>query len=511
MENFGGLSLIPAILTVIIAVKSKNVILSLFIGLFSGVLILNNWKPFLALQQIISEYFFVQLTDSYNGGVLVLLSFIGGFVALMEYSGGAKAFAKTVGNFLNTKVKISLSAWLGGILIFFSDLGTPLIIGPIFEPIFDKAKISREKLAWIIDSTASPVAVLVPFIGWGVYVMGLLEKEFVALNVNISDYEAFIKGIPFQFYPILSLVLVPLVCSLKLDFGPMKKAEERVEKKGKLFFENSKPMRKTEKMEELNNSSKSSLVFIPILVLLGTLLIILVPLGFPFKKIDGSIFRMALTTSYLLAALVIILLMIKNKVKTFKESFDIYILGMQKMVYVAITLVLAWSLGAVIKNLGTATYIIQIIEGNLPLFLIPVLTFLCGAAVSFATGSSWGTFAIMIPIAVPLALTLETSLFVVIGAVLSGGLFGDHCSPISDTTILSSTGAGCDLIDHVKTQTPYALVVAGISATTYVIAGFIESNKLILIAIILLIITLIIICKLIKYKENSRNNKIIKK
>ena len=507
MQDFGLLSLIPPILTIILAIKTKNVIISLFTGLFSGVLILNNYNPFTSIQSVIGDYFFVQLTDSYNAGVIVLLSFIGGFVALMEYSGGAKAFAISVSKFINTKIKTVLSAWIGGILIFFSDLGTPLIVGPIFEPIFDKAKISREKLAWIIDSTASPVAVLVPFIGWGVYVMGLLEKEFQTLNLPISDYTAFINAIPFQFYPILCLVLVPLICVIGLDFGPMAKAEKRVSEEGLIHPKGSNPMRKGDKFDEAGEiKSKPSLVFIPILVLLGTLLVILVPLGFPFKKIDGGTFRVALSTSYLFAAISIILLMLKNKIKTFKESFDLYISGMQRMVYVAITLILAWSLGSVIKNLGTSSFIIQIVDGNLPVFLIPLLIFICGACMSFATGSSWGTFAIMIPLAVPLAVSLNAPLFVSIGAVLSGGLFGDHCSPISDTTILSSTGAGCDLIDHVKTQTPYALVAAVVTAISYLIAGFIENKFIILFSIFMLFILVFIIYKVTLKKNNKIKN-----
>lgn len=496
MNDFGILSLIPPILTIVFAIKTKNVILSLFLGLFSGILILNNYNIMISIQKMIGDYFFIQLTDEYNAGVLVLLTFIGGFVALMENSGGAKAFAKSVSRFINTKLKTTLSAWFGGILIFFSDLGTPLIVGPIFEPIFDKAKISREKLAWIIDTTASPVAVLVPFIGWGVYVMGLLEKEFSNLNVPLSDYDAFINAIPFQFYPILCLILVPLICITKLDFGPMAKAEKRVSETGEIFWKDSKPMRKTEKFDKVENlNGKSSLVFIPILVLLGTLLFILIPKGFPFKSIPGGTFRVALSTSYLFAALTIIFLMLYYKLKSFNEIFDIYISGMQKMIYIALILVLAWSLGSVIKNLGTSSYIIKIINGNIPVFLIPFLIFICGAFMSFATGSSWGTFAIMIPIALPLALTLGAPLYASIGAVLSGGLFGDHCSPISDTTILSSTGAGCDLIDHVKTQTPYAILTAIISSIAYIIAGIVESKLLIIFASLLLFISVYLLYK----------------
>ncbi len=503
MEHYGFFSLVPPLVAIIVAVLSKNVILSLFTGTFLGVLILSGFTPVTAVKSLIGDYFFIQLTDSYNAGVLVLLMFIGGFIALIEKSGGAHAFAQKVTKLINTKTKAQMSAWLGGILIFFSDLGTPLIVGPIFEPIFDKLKISREKLAWIIDSTASPVAVLVPFIGWGVYVMGLIQKEFEILNIAQSDFTAFVKAIPYQIYPILSLFMVPLIAFTKLDFSAMLKAEKRVEQTGKLYWSHSNPQRKSDKISELEaKNSNAWIVIAPLIVLFVTLFGILIPLGFPIKPVGGNDFRVALTTAYLFAAMVAIGLMVYYKTRTFNDSFSIYINGMQKMVYVSLTLILAWSLGATIKNLGTASYIIEILDGNIPALFIPAILFLFGACVSFATGSSWGTFAIMMPLAIPMAVSLDVSIYVCIGAVLSGGLFGDHCSPISDTTILSSTGAGCDLVDHVKTQLPYALLNGGITLVCYLIAGMMESEISLIIALILMIISVLGLNKVYKNKVN---------
>jgi Na+/H+ antiporter NhaC len=487
MEHIGWMSLIPPVLAIIVAVLTKNVIISLFLGTFSGVLIVSNWAPLTAVKTTIGEYLFVQLTDSYNAGVLVLLVFIGGFVALMERSGGAAAFADKVIHFLNTKVKTQLAAWFGGIIIFFSDLGTPLLNGPIFEKVFDKAKISREKLAWIIDSTASPVAVLIPFIGWGVYIMGLIQKEFDELKIAESDWDAFIAAIPYQFYPILTLLMVPLVAISKLEFGAMAKAEKRVQETGALYWPGSKPLRKSVEMEELEKTkSKASLIWLPLLTLLVTLFGILIALGFPVERIGGSDFRVALSTAYLFAGIMLIFMMVYYKVKKLGEVFEIYVSGMQKMMTVAITLVLAWALGLVIKNLGTANYIVEIIDGNVPLYLIPVILFVAGACMSFATGSSWGTFAIMMPLAIPMAFHFDASIYICIGAVLSGGLFGDHCSPISDTTILSSTGAGCDHLDHVKTQLPYALLNGSASMAAYLVAGLTSSILALLLAVVLM-------------------------
>lgn len=497
MEHMGLYSLLPPLLAIIIAVITRNVIASLFLGAFLGIVILVGGNPLLAVTTMIKDYLFVQLTDSYNAGVLVLLVFIGGFVGLIEKSGGAAAFAKKISQFINNRRKAQLSAWLGGIAIFFSDLGTPLIIGPIFEPLMDKMRVSREKLAWIIDSTASPVCVLVPFIGWGVYVMGLIQKEFEALKITESDWSAFIHAIPFQFYPILAILMVPLVMATGFEFGPMAKAEKRVQETGEIYWPESKPLRKSEEMENIKKvESKSILVWLPILVLFITLFGLLVPQGFPFKKVPGSQFRTALSTGYLFAALSIMAMMAYYKIKTINESFDIYIKGMQKMMTVAVTLVLAWSLGAVIKNLGTANYIIQMAKGTIPYWAVPSLIFIAGACMSFATGSSWGTFAITLTLAIPMANSLNSPMYVCIAAVLSGGLFGDHCSPISDTTILASTGAGCDHIDHVKTQLPYALLNAGVSLAAYVIAGITGSVTVLLGAVILMVVLLIFISKI---------------
>jgi len=450
-------------------------------------------NPITGMTTMVSDYLFTQLTDSYNAGVLVLLVFIGGFVGLMEKSGGAAAFALKVAGVINNRFKMQLSAWVGGIIVFFSDLGTPLIVGPIFEPLSDKLRVSREKLAWILDSTASPVAVLVPFIGWGVYVMGLIQKEYEALNILESDWTAFIRAIPFQFYPILAVLMVPIVAYTGYEFSAMAKAEKRIQETGELYWPDANPLRRGSQTD--NHSSKAIIIWLPLIVLFVTLYGILAPSGFPFQKVSGTAFRTALSTGYLFAAITIMVLMVYYKVKTWSESLDIYYYGMSKMMYVAVILVLAWSLGAVGKALGTANYIIDITQGALPAWAVPGLVFLIGAIISFATGSSWGTFAIMMPIVIPMAFTLEAPMYVCIGAVLSGGLFGDHCSPISDTTILSSTGAGCDHIDHVKTQLPYALINGLVSFIAYIIAGMTDSVIVLFVAIAALIISIVLLSK----------------
>lgn len=492
--DYGFLSLLPPIVAVVMAIKSKNVILSLFCGGFVGTLIFASGNPFLATKSIIGDYFFVQLTDSYNAGVIVLVIFIGGFIKLMEKSGGAQAFSKSVYKYVNTKLKAQLCAWVGGILIFFSDLGTPLLVGPVFRPLFDKLKISREKLAWILDSTSSPVAILIPFIGWGVYIMGLIQAEFDNLNVAQSDYTTFVEAIPFQIYAILAIIMIPLVAFTKKDFSQMKKVEAEAALREYSFEEDLQAASKEEEKRGTGTANaRPSMVILPIIVVFATLFITLAPLGFPFKKVDGNAFRVALTMGYFFGALVLMALIGIYKVKRFQETFKIYVDGMKGMTDVAVTLVLAWSLGSMISALGTADFIVNGLKSiHFSAGLVPAAIFLFGAFVSFSTGSSWGTFAIMMPLAIPMAHAFEMPYAIAVGAVLSGGLFGDHCSPISDTTILSSTGAQCDLIAHVKTQLPYACVNGGIAIIAYLFAGFTKSPLSVVLAVVLLLAVMMV-------------------
>lgn len=491
--NYGFLSLLPPIVAVVMAIKSKNVILSLFCGGFVGTLIFAGGNPFLATKSIVGNYFFVQLTDSYNAGVIVLVIFIGGFIKLMEKSGGAQAFSKSVYKYVNTKLKAQLCAWLGGILIFFSDLGTPLLVGPVFRPLFDKLKISREKLAWILDSTSSPVAILIPFIGWGVYIMGLIQAEFENLGIAQSDYSTFVAAIPFQIYAILAIIMIPLVAFTKKDFSQMKKAE--IEAETRVYsFEDDRPANAGgDKRGYATSNAKPSMVIVPIVVVFATLFITLAPYGFPFQKVDGNEFRVALSMGYFYGALVLMALIAVYKVKTFRDTFKIYVDGMKGMTDVAVTLVLAWSLGSMISDLGTADFIVNGLKSlNFSGGLVPAAIFIFGTFVSFSTGSSWGTFAIMMPLAIPMAHAFEIPYAIAVGAVLSGGLFGDHCSPISDTTILSSTGAECDLVEHVKTQLPYACVNGVIAFAAFLFAGFTKSPLAVVLAVAVLLAVMMV-------------------
>lgn len=473
MPDYGPLSLVPVMLTIALALVTRQVVTALFIGAFTGVLLLVGGQPLTAATIMVSDYLVPQLTDSYNAGVLVLLAFIGGFVALMEQSGGASALAALAVRVVNSRARAQLTAWAGGCVIFFSDLGTPLIVGPIVEPLVDRLRVSREKLAWILDCTSSPVAVLVPITGWGVYIMSLLAKEYSAESAGTgADWALLLGALPFAFYPILTVLTVPVVALSGREFSRMARAEQRTQG-GAPYWPTSRPLRPP--APSMVAGARPILVWLPLLVLFVTIQGLLGPQGFPFTPIPGGAFRAALSTGYLAAAVVLIGLMVSLGARGVREAFAIYTDGLQRMTLVAVILLLAWTLGVVNRNLGTATYLVEIAEGVVMPPLLPAIVFVVGAVVSFATGSSWGTFAIMLPLVIPAARAIGAPEAVAVGAVIAGGLFGDHVSPISDSTVLSSTGAGCDLMDHVTTQLPYALLNALVSLAAFVAAGFTES------------------------------------
>jgi Na+/H+ antiporter NhaC len=338
---------------------------------------------------------------------------------------------------------------------------------------------------------------LVPFIGWGVYIMSLIYVEYEALGISESEFTAFVRAIPFQFYAWLAVMMVPLLTFLRFDFGAMAKAEKVAEQDPD---EDSKALAQDKSQVQYqaftHPNAKPVLVWAPLIVLAVVLGIMLVPLGFPFEQISGTDFRAGLSTAYLTAATLLIALMAALKVREVLGSIEVFLNGMTGMTLVAVTLLLAWALSDIGRLLGAADYIAAVAQAGLPYWMLPAVAFVLAAIISFATGSSWGTFAIMFPLIIPTALAIDAPLHVCIGAVLSGGLFGDHSSPISETTILSSTGASCPQIEHFRTQLPYALFNGVISLSAFVVAGVTGSALIILVALAAQIAGLLVIRRL---------------
>ncbi len=457
------LSLLPVLVTLLVALTFRNVLVGLFSGVLVGVAMIADTSLLLFLPSLVKDHIVPEVAESYNASVLVLLVFIGGFVKLIEFSGGGTAFAKTAARWVAGKARAQISSWLGGIMIFFSDLGTPLIVGPVFQPLADRFRISRQKLAFILDSTSSPVAILIPFIGWGVFIMSVIADAFSANGIVTSEWDAFIAAIPYQLYAWLAITMVPTMTFLRFDYGPMASAEKE-----------SNAASAASPLVNIVSDTKAKpiLVWLPLLVLGATLFATLAHYGFPFAQVAGADFRAGLSAAYFLAAIVLVILVVSGGVKDLLETFDRYVEGMTGMMPIAATLVLAWTLGSVSEALGTGAYVAELAREGLSGGLLPAVCFVLAAIISFATGSSWGTIIIMMPLAIPASVATDATMAVVIGAVLSGGLFGDHSSPVSETTILSSTGAGTTPIEHFRTQLPYAVTNGAIAFSGFLLAGF---------------------------------------
>ena len=383
--------------------------------------------------------------------LLLVQVFIGILIAFLQKNGATHGFVQVVGKKLTTRVHVQLFAWFLGIVIFFSDYFTPLFVGPVMRDLIDKAKVSREKLAYICDSTSAPKCVLIPFSEWGVFIVGLLVGIGPMTDKTIA-MTVFIKSIPFNFYAIAAIGMVGLIgAGLIPDFGPMRKAEKRVREQGKLFPDGSTPMMS----KELSNITKAGQIIKPrvfINFILPMIVVIAYPLWTYIDTKDAKILE-----GFMMTVMVLGLGLWYQKVPL-KEIVDTAIQGIKGIMPAIIILTLAMTINKISEDLGTAQFVVKSTQSWLRPALLPALTFGVGAFISFSTGTSWGTYAIVLPLAT-------------IAAIAGGGVFGDHCSPLSDTTILSSLGAGSDHIDHVKTQLPYAFLAAVLTLVIYLIIG----------------------------------------
>ena len=490
MEEFGVWSVFPAFVALLLAITTRNVILSLVVGVFGGMIIYNGLNPFKGLVDFIELGPFAQLAKESNARVIIIICIIGGFVYLLEKSGGMKSFAKRITSLVDTPVKAQFSVWLAGMAIFFTDSGNSLILGPMFRPIFNRLKVCREKLAFIIDSTSSPVCVLIPVISWGIYIMSLIEQSYSPLSITESSLNAFVKALPFQFYPILAIITVPILALTRKEYGPMAKFQLRA-------INQEEDPGEASLIDSHEKQAGARAVFIP----LGTMLVVAFSLFAYFFLINGSLpgkkIQTSLVIAYLSGTIVCASLLKKQNVFPLKESFQIFIKGISRVVFILIVLLLAWSMGDVCKLLHTGDYIATFFGDYINPGLLPSIIFLIGAVISLSTGSSWGTFALLMPIAIPVAHGINSPMYVAIAAVLSGGMFGDHSSPISDTTILSSMSSGCEHTDHVNSQLPYACVTGMAALFMFILAGYTNNPYSILAGIVLQITLILLITRCI--------------
>jgi Na+/H+ antiporter NhaC len=510
MNDYGFLSVIPPLLTIFVALYSKNVLLALSCGILSGALILANFNPFYAILDTMENHVLKEITTGSQVQVILIMFIIGGFVKLLEVSGGASAFASKLTSLVTSRAKAQFLVWLSGLGIFFTDSGNSLIVGPLYRSVFDEFKICREKLAYIIDTTSSPISILIPFIGWGAYITSLIEKSYTEIGLEENAFSVLINVIPYQFYAFLALATVPILIILGKEYGPMKRSQERISNNlqaksslSKNFLVNEPLVIDAEvkntvvKNTEAVNSSKDKIGLF--LYPLGVMLLLIAGLII-WHATHGGLssvhIRSTLAIAYLTASLTCMEMMRRHQSKSYSESLSVFIKGAESLVYISIVLVLAWSLSSVTKDLHTANYLASIFVGRIEPMYFPMIVFTLGAIISLSTGSSYGTFAILMSIAIPVGYELGASMYLCIAAVLSGGLFGDHVSPISDTTVLASAGAGCDHLSHVSTQAAYAGVTGVIALLAYGLAGAYESVYVLPVAIVLLFIAMYILMRL---------------
>ncbi len=418
---------------------------------------------------------FGQPASASNAQILVLILLIGGFVGLVDRSGGTRAVAERIAARVRTPAQAQLAAWLGGMVIFFSDFGNTLILGPVFRPVFDRLGVPREKLAWVIDATAAPVCVLVPFIAWGVYVIGLLESSTAGLAGpdaaamvaaagplwdasagQLDGFSTFLAAVPFQLYPWMALTLVPLVALSGRDLGSMRRAAGVV-------WDGDATQTPPPGAALAAASAFGAMALALALTLAWAL--------FTEGKLTGGAIRVALATAYLAATGTALLLLARTGAMSLAHGRDAVRDGMGRTIPLAVLLICAWTLAAVCKQLGTGAWLAGALAGGVSPELLPVAVFGVAAAMSLSTGTSWGTFAIVVPLCMPLAAELGAGLPVTLGAALAGGVLGDHASPISDTTVLASVGAGVEHADHVATQLPYAALAGAAAAVGLLTAG----------------------------------------
>jgi len=493
----GLLSILPPLFAIFLAFVARQVLISLFCGIWLGSLFIYNYNPFLGIMKTVDTYLVNSLADSDHATILIFSLTLGGMVGVMSKAGGTQGIVQKLSKYANHSRGGQLATWFMGVLIFFDDYANTLIVGNTMRPFTDRLRISREKLSYIVDSTAAPVASIALVSTWIGFQIGLIDEAFNSLNIKHDAYLIFLQSIPYATYSILALVFVFLIGITLRDFGPMSSAEIRAMSSGKLLREGAQPLTDSSALDMIAETD-TPLRWYNALIPIGTVILVTFlglyfngryELGEAAKTARiGQIFGAANSFAVLMWAsfaglFVATILALGQKILTLDETISAISNGYKSMLLAAMILILAWAIGNICVDLHTADYIIDLSRSILSPHLIPFVTFVVAAFISFSTGTSWATMAILTPIVVPISFTLPTEagmtaylsheiLIGTVGAVLSGSVLGDHCSPISDTTILSSMACAADHVDHVRTQMPYALIV-GIVA---ILSGYLPNG-----------------------------------
>ena len=498
-------SLIPPVIAIILALITKEVYSSLAIGIVAGGFIYAGGNFETAINHVLFDGFVASLSDSYNMGIIIFLVLLGALVSMMNKAGGSAAFGRWAAKHIKSRVGSQLATILLGCLIFIDDYFNCLTVGSVMRPVTDKQKISRAKLSYLIDATAAPVCIIAPISSWAAAVAGFAKGAGADSGMSL-----FIQAIPYNFYALLTIAMMIFIAVRKMDYGPMKLHEMNAQLNGDIYTSGEKIDTET---EEINPKGKVIDLVLPVVVLIICCVFgMIYSGGFFAEGEDKAGFIEAFSNSDASVGLVIgsaiaivfaIVYFLIRRVISFKNIMSSIPEGFKAMVPAILILTCAWTLKAMTDSLGAKIFISQIVEGSAGSFqaFLPAIIFVIAVGLSFATGTSWGTFGILIPIVLSVFEAGNPLTIVAISACMAGAVCGDHCSPISDTTIMASAGAQCDHLNHVSTQLPYALTVAGVSFVSYIIAGFVPNWIIALpIALVLMIGTLIVIGAVTKKK-----------
>jgi len=472
-------AVVPPLLTIVLAVITKEVLLALFIGVFTGCMIMSAWYPFLAMEAM-AGVIINSLTDHWNIQVLIIIIMLGGLFGLIVRSGGSAAFGKLIGSKIKTRKGAQGASWLLGIMIFFDDYFNVLTNGSVMRPLTDSYNVSRERLSYIIDSTAVGICLIVPLSSWVAFICSLIAESFASTGIQGDPFAVFISCIPYNYYAWLSLLMVILSTFSGLNIGLMAKAEKRAASTGvvceKTFSGGNADEDEFSSIEQ--KSGKAVDMIAPIILLISLAVFFMFYTGGlletynfieAFNNMDGM---RALIYSISISIVFSMIFYSARRLSRVGESITAFITGAKSMLFVALLLTFAWSIGGICEELKTAEYLLSLLAGNLSGSIVPLLIFVVSIIITVATGATWGTYAIMIPLAVPLAVGMDANVLACITAVIGGGGCGANCSPLADTSILASASAKIRLIDHVKTQLPYSLTCAGIACVGYALSGF---------------------------------------
>lgn len=509
-------ALLPPVVAIGLALITKEVYSSLFIGILVGAILYGQMNVERTIMHTFSDGFVYVLSDAYNVGILVFLVILGTIVALMNKAGGSAAFGRWASEHIKSRVGAQLATILLGVLIFIDDYFNCLTVGSVMRPVTDKHKISRAKLAYLIDATAAPVCIIAPVSSWAAAVSGFVEGE--------DGLSLFVKAIPYNFYALLTIVMMVSMVLLKVEFGPMAKHEKNA-KAGDLFSMGDRaPIVSDEKGVEEKKGRVIDLL-IPIICLVICCVIGMIYTGGFFsgtgfvKAFSNSDASVGLALGSFFGLVITILLFVCRKVLPFKKCMDCLVDGFRAMVPAILILTMAWTLKAMTDSLGAKEFVatsMKSVAGDLIQFL-PAIIFLVACFLAFATGTSWGTFGILIPIVVAVfsgGTAAENAknyelMIISISACMAGAVCGDHCSPISDTTIMASAGAESDHVNHVSTQLPYAIVAAVISFIAFLFAGFVQNAWIVLPVAILMMVGVIVLIKIIMDGGSNENKDVV--